>query len=181
MHQIQTMKTISSEVLNYIKTKPFLMSALSQGIINLTSLAREIQPEVEKSLKKSAKNGAIVMALKRISASHCATGHALAYIKGLRKFLYSSLWASARFLPAESFAMPLLPLIRLKSVGSAATRWVLRVEQSAIATEQSSSLMPSPGAATKRWAAPRRVGLQVVYSPTVGRAVLQNVTRQIAC
>ena len=29
--------------------------------------------------------------LKRISASHCATGHALAYIKGLRKFLYSSL------------------------------------------------------------------------------------------
>ena len=67
MHQIQTMKTISSEVLKYIKTKPFLMSALSQGIINLTSLAREIQPEVEKSLKKSAKNGAIVMALKRIS------------------------------------------------------------------------------------------------------------------
>ena len=43
------------------------MSALSQGIINLTSLAREIQPEIEESLKKSAKSGAIVMALKRIS------------------------------------------------------------------------------------------------------------------
>jgi len=61
------MKTIASEVLDYIKTKPFLMSALSQGIINLTSLAREIQPDIEKSLKKSAKSGAIVMALKRIS------------------------------------------------------------------------------------------------------------------
>ena len=61
------MKTIASEVLDYIKTKPFLMSALSQGIINLTSLAREIQPEIEESLKKSAKSGAIVMALKRIS------------------------------------------------------------------------------------------------------------------
>ena len=46
------MKTIASEVLDYIKTKPFLMSALSQGIINLTSLAREIQPDIEKSLKK---------------------------------------------------------------------------------------------------------------------------------
>ncbi len=61
------MKTIASEVSKYIKTKPFLSSALSQGIINLTSLARKIQPEIEKSLRKPAKCGAIVMALKRIS------------------------------------------------------------------------------------------------------------------
>lgn len=61
------MKTISSEVLAYINKKPFLLSALSQGIINLTSLARQIQPEIETTLKKSAKSGAIVMALKRIS------------------------------------------------------------------------------------------------------------------
>ena len=63
------MKTIASEVTNYIKTKPFLSTALSQGIINLTSLAREIQPSIEKGLRKTAKNGAIVMALKRISDS----------------------------------------------------------------------------------------------------------------
>ena len=61
------MKTISSEVSAYIKTKPFLSIALSQDIINLTSLARKIQPEIEKSLRKPAKSGAIVMALKRIS------------------------------------------------------------------------------------------------------------------
>ena len=61
------MKTISSEVSAYIKTKPFLSIALSQDIINLTSLARQIQPEIEKSLRKPAKSGAIVMALKRIS------------------------------------------------------------------------------------------------------------------
>ena len=61
------MKTIASEVSEYIKTKPFLSSALSQDIINLTSLARRIKPEIEKSLKKPAKSGAIVMALKRIS------------------------------------------------------------------------------------------------------------------
>jgi hypothetical protein len=60
-------KTISSEVLAYINRKPFLLTALSQGIINLTSLARQIQPEIEETLKKSAKSGAIVMALKRIS------------------------------------------------------------------------------------------------------------------
>ncbi len=61
------MKTISSQVSEYVKTKPYLSTALSQGIINLTSLAREIQPEIEKALRKPARNGAIVMALKRIS------------------------------------------------------------------------------------------------------------------
>ena len=52
---------------NYIKTKPFLSTALSQGIINLTSLSRQIQPEIELALQKEARSGAIVMALKRIS------------------------------------------------------------------------------------------------------------------
>ena len=61
------MKTTSSVVEDYIKTKPFLSTALSQGIINLTSLSRIIKPDIEKILKKNAKNGAIVMSLKRIS------------------------------------------------------------------------------------------------------------------
>lgn len=61
------MKTIASVVENYIKTKPFLSTALSQGIINLTSLARQIQPEIEVALHKEVRSGAIVMALKRIS------------------------------------------------------------------------------------------------------------------
>ena len=61
------MKTIASVVEHYIKTKPYLSTAMSQGIINLTSLARQIQPEIEETLQKPARSGAIVMALKRIS------------------------------------------------------------------------------------------------------------------
>lgn len=61
------MKTIASVVEHYIKTKPYLSTAMTQGIINLTSLARQIQPEIEETLKKPARSGAIVMALKRIS------------------------------------------------------------------------------------------------------------------
>ena len=61
------MKTISSVVEDYIKTKPYLSTALSQGIINLTSLSRIIKPDIEKILKKNANDGAIVMSLKRIS------------------------------------------------------------------------------------------------------------------
>lgn len=65
--QIFFMKTVSSIVENYIKTKPFLLSALSQGIINLTSLARNIMLELESDLGKDVKQGAVVMALKRLS------------------------------------------------------------------------------------------------------------------
>ena len=61
------MKTISSVVENYIKKKPFLQSALAQGIINLTSLSRIVKPEIEAELGKDIRNGAIVMALKRLS------------------------------------------------------------------------------------------------------------------
>lgn len=61
------MKTISSVVEEYIKKKPFLQSALAQGIINLTSLSRIIKPEIQEELSKEIRNGAIVMALKRLS------------------------------------------------------------------------------------------------------------------
>ncbi|MCW5517797.1 aspartate kinase [Muriicola sp. Z0-33] len=61
------MKTISAVVEHYIKKKPFLQSALSQGIINLTSLSRIVKPEIEEELGKDIRNGAIVMALKRLS------------------------------------------------------------------------------------------------------------------
>ena len=61
------MKTISSVVEYYIKSKPFLLSSLSQGIINLTSLARIMMPELEAHLGKDVKQGAVVMSLKRLS------------------------------------------------------------------------------------------------------------------
>ena len=62
------MKTISSAVEDYIKAKPFLISALSQGIINLTSLSRQMKSDIEVTLKKQIRTGAIVMALKRLSS-----------------------------------------------------------------------------------------------------------------
>lgn len=61
------MKTVSSFVEHYLKTKPFLLNSLSEGIINLTSLARNMMPEVEKQLGKDIKQGAIVMSLKRLT------------------------------------------------------------------------------------------------------------------
>ena len=61
------MKTVASIVENYIKNKPFLLNALSQGIINLTSLSRNMMDELGKDFDKDVKQGAIVMALKRLT------------------------------------------------------------------------------------------------------------------
>jgi len=61
------MKTVSSIVENYIKTKPFLLNALSLGIINLTSLSRNIMTELESEFGKEVKQGAVVMSLKRLT------------------------------------------------------------------------------------------------------------------
>lgn len=62
------MKTIAAAVEDYIKSKPFLVSALTQGIINLTSLSRIINKEISDVMNKDVRNGAIVMALKRLSS-----------------------------------------------------------------------------------------------------------------
>lgn len=57
-----------SEYLNIIVCEsPFLEEGLSRGIINLSALARELRPGIEKSLMKPVSESAIIMALKRMT------------------------------------------------------------------------------------------------------------------
>jgi len=98
------MKTISSVVEDYIKSKPFLQSALAQGIINLTSLSREIKPEIETELGKDVRNGAIVMALKRLSAEleFRATHRILKVLKNIGEITVRSSLTDYTFLVSDS-------------------------------------------------------------------------------
>ncbi len=61
------MKTVSQAVESVIKVKPFVVEALCEGLINISSLARQIHPTVEKLTGKNVKEGAIVMALNRLT------------------------------------------------------------------------------------------------------------------
>ncbi len=63
------MITISKAVEDLIKNKPFLVEAISEGIINFSGLARKIKPEIEFILKKEVNSAAIIVALKRCSAT----------------------------------------------------------------------------------------------------------------
>jgi hypothetical protein len=98
------MKTISAVVEHYIKKKPFLQSALGQGIINLTSLSRIIMPEIEQELGKDVRSGAIVMALKRLSddLEYRATHKILKVLKDIGEITVRSSLTDFTFLISDS-------------------------------------------------------------------------------
>lgn len=62
------MITISEIVRQTIQNKPFIEEALQQNILNLSSYARLLKPDVEKQLLKKVEVGAIIMALKRFKS-----------------------------------------------------------------------------------------------------------------
>ncbi|MGB0837605.1 MAG: hypothetical protein ACPGRE_05845 [Flavobacteriaceae bacterium] len=64
------MKTIQEAVEHIVRKTPFIEEALTDKLINVSSLAREIQEDVEQQLGKEVKTGAIMMAINRLSPSN---------------------------------------------------------------------------------------------------------------
>ncbi len=61
------MVTISRTVEKIIEENPFLQEALSRGIINYAALADDFKPRIDRELKQSVKESAIMMALRRLN------------------------------------------------------------------------------------------------------------------
>ncbi len=61
------MSTISKITEDIINRSPFLREAMTENLINVSALARKIKPEIEKESGKEIKEGAIVMAIKRMT------------------------------------------------------------------------------------------------------------------
>jgi hypothetical protein len=64
------MKTIQEAVEITIRKTPFSEEALNEKLINVSSLARIVLPEVSKLLKKEVKVGAVMMAINRLSPAN---------------------------------------------------------------------------------------------------------------
>lgn len=60
------MISIPSAVESVIKKRPFLESALIDGLINLSALARQLKPDIEAIVGKSVNDSAVIMALNRL-------------------------------------------------------------------------------------------------------------------
>ncbi len=61
---------LAEAVRQIIINTPFLEESLNDGIINVSSLARKIKPDVEELLGKDVKQGALVMAINRLEPSY---------------------------------------------------------------------------------------------------------------
>ncbi len=61
------MTTVSHLVKKIVEKKPFLEEALARNLINYAGLAKSMQPEIEKELKKQVKITAIMMAIRRFA------------------------------------------------------------------------------------------------------------------
>src|SRR3989338_9029139 len=61
------MSTISKVTEEIINRSPFLREAMTENLINISALARKIKTEVEKGTGKETKEGAILMAIKRMT------------------------------------------------------------------------------------------------------------------
>lgn len=60
------MITTAQIVEEILSRSPFMKEAIHDGLINVSSLARKIQPEVKQLLQKPVKSGAIIMAVNRL-------------------------------------------------------------------------------------------------------------------
>lgn len=58
---------ISERVKSYIESSPYLNDAIIGGLINLSALAREIQPVISMEIHKEISHSSLLMALKRYS------------------------------------------------------------------------------------------------------------------
>jgi hypothetical protein len=74
--------TIATAVDEIIGRSPFLEEALADGLINVSSLARQIRPEVKRLTRKDVQESAIIMAIHRRPA-----GQTFRISKGIQAFM----------------------------------------------------------------------------------------------
>lgn len=61
------MITISRVVEELVFNEPFMLDLIKQDLINLSSLARKLKPEIEKRIMKPVNQGSVVVALNRLT------------------------------------------------------------------------------------------------------------------
>ncbi len=60
------MDRLSKVIERLINQSPFIQEAISEGLINISSLARKLNPDIERITGKEVSDSAIIMAIKRM-------------------------------------------------------------------------------------------------------------------
>ena len=109
------MSSISKITEDIINRSPFLREAMTENLINVSALARKIIPEVEKITNKEIKEGAIVMAIKRMTPGvyHKLDVKIKKVIGGIGDFLVRSDLVDFTFENSESLRICQSDLVKL--------------------------------------------------------------------
>jgi len=109
------MSSISKITEDIINRSPFLREAMTENLINVSALARKIIPEVEKITNKEIKEGAIVMAIKRMTPGvyHKLDLKIKKVIGGIGDFLVRSDLVDFTFENSESLRVCQSDLVKL--------------------------------------------------------------------
>lgn len=109
------MSSISKITEDIINRSPFLREAMTENLINVSALARKIIPEVEKITNKEIKEGAIVMAIKRMTPGvyHKLDVKIKKVIGGIGDFLVRSDLVDFTFENSESLRVCQSDLVKL--------------------------------------------------------------------
>lgn len=76
------MITVPQIVEDILKASPILSESVEDGLVNYSSLARKLQPEIEEKLFKKVTVGSIIMALKRLKLTRSSRKNALSQALG---------------------------------------------------------------------------------------------------
>lgn len=61
------MSSVGKVAEDIINRSPFLREAMTENLINISALARKIKPEIDEAFDEDIKEGAIIMAIKRLT------------------------------------------------------------------------------------------------------------------
>lgn len=61
------MSSVGKVAEDIINRSPFLREAMTENLINVSALARKIKPEIDEAFNEDIKEGAIIMAIKRLT------------------------------------------------------------------------------------------------------------------
>lgn len=109
------MSSLSKAAEEIINRSPFLREAMTENLINVSALARKIKPELDRYFNEDIKEGAIIMAIKRLTPG---TYHRLnlkieSIVKEIGDFLVRSNLSSFTFENSDTISAKQSELISL--------------------------------------------------------------------
>jgi len=112
------MKTVADIVREIVLEQPFLEEGLATGLVNISGLARKIQPQVEEALLKPVSEGALVMALRRLAPQLEPAGGSAGSGSFVQDVAVRSDLVELTFLRSESLLEGLLDLLAQLRAGT---------------------------------------------------------------